>query len=169
MDNELVLELPNDLRTIEHAVEYVMQRCSGCDEYARKLRLNFRVGLTEALSNAMLYGNEDDPRRKVRVEVSVGDRAITARVRDEGPGFDPGDVPDPTAPGNLKKAGGRGLFLMRKLMDEVHYNEQGNEVTLVLRLDDSPEGRERAEDLEDAVADEILPHLWADDEEETGT
>lgn len=166
MDTELVLELPNDLRTIEHAVEYVMQRCAGCDEYARKLRLNFRVGLSEALSNAMLYGNADDPRRKVRVEVTVGEREITARVRDEGEGFNPAAVPDPTAPSNLKKAGGRGLFLMRKLMDEVHYNEQGNEVTLVLRLDSSEEGRRRSEALGDAVAEEVLTGMWADEDEE---
>ena len=166
MDTELVLELPNDLRTIEHAVEYVMQRCAGCDDYARKLRLNFRVGLSEALSNAMLYGNADDPRRKVRVEVTVGDRAITARVRDEGEGFDPREVPDPTAPGNLKKTGGRGLFLMRKLMDEVHYNEEGNEVTLVLRLDESDEAKRRADAVGDAVAEEVLTKLWTDEDDE---
>ena len=49
------------------------------------------------------------------------------------------EVPDPTSPGNLEKSGGRGLFLMRELMDEVHYNERGNQVTLVLRLDSEAE------------------------------
>ncbi len=139
MVTELVLELPNDLRQIEHAVEYVMERCTACEAHARKLRLNFRVSLSEALSNAMLYGNARDPRKRVRVEVIVGEREITARITDEGPGFDYEEVPDPTAPENLEKSGGRGLFLMRELMDEVHYNERGNEVTLVLRLD--PEGK----------------------------
>lgn len=135
METELVLELPNDLRQIEHAVDYVMSRCTACRAHGRKLRLNLRVSLTEALSNAMLYGNGKDPDKRVRVEVMVGEGAITARVTDEGTGFDPGDVPDPTAPDNLEKAGGRGLFLMRELMDEVHFNERGNQVTLVLRLD----------------------------------
>lgn len=134
MENELVLELPNDLRTIEHAVEYVMQRCGKCEEYD-KLRLNFRVGLTEALSNAMLYGNEEDPEKRVRVEIRIGDDEIRARITDQGPGFDPTDVPDPTTPENVSKTGGRGLFLMRELLDEVRYNEEGNSVTLVLRLD----------------------------------
>ena len=134
MDTELVLELPNDLRTIEHAVEYVMQRCAGCAEYERRLRLNFRVGLTEALSNAMLYGNEQDPDKRVRVEVTVGEEAITAQVTDQGNGFDPSRVPDPTAPENVTKPGGRGLFLMRELLDEVRFNEEGNSVTLVLRF-----------------------------------
>ena len=141
MENRLVLELPNDLRAIEHAVDYVMQRCGSCD-FERKLRLNLRVGLTEALSNAMLYGNEQDPRKRVRVEVIVGEREIKARVTDEGEGFDPRRVPDPTTPANLVKTGGRGLFLMHQLMDEVHFNERGNSVTLVLRLD-SGTGLER--------------------------
>ena len=135
METELVLELPNDLRQIEHAVEYVMQRCAACQTHGRKLRLNFRVSLTEALSNAMLYGNRKDPRKRVRVEVIVGDLELIARVTDEGHGFDPDRIPDPTEPDNIEKAGGRGLFLMRELMDEVHYNERGNQVTLVLRLE----------------------------------
>jgi serine/threonine-protein kinase RsbW len=153
METELVLELPNDLRQIEHAVEYVMNRCAACQAHGRKLRLNLRVSLTEALSNAMLYGNGKDPRKRVRVEVTVGKSAITARVTDEGHGFDPTDVPDPTTPDNLEKAGGRGLFLMRELMDEVHYNERGNQVTLVLKLDrDAGEGMEEPRDSEPAEA-----------------
>src|SRR3954470_11961912 len=137
METELVLELPNDLRQIEHAVAYVMNRCAACQSHGRKLRLNFRVSLTEALSNAMLYGNRKDPHKRVRVEVIVGEVELIARITDEGPGFDPKEIPDPTSPDNLEKAGGRGLFLMRELMDEVRYNERGNQVTLVLRLDQS--------------------------------
>ncbi|GMR12917.1 MAG: hypothetical protein BMS9Abin29_1112 [Gemmatimonadota bacterium] len=140
METELVLELPNDIRTIGHAVDYVMDRCTACCEHARKLDLNFRVGLTEALSNAMLYGNAEDPAKRVRIEVVVAGREITARITDEGSGFDPSEVPDPTTPANIVKTGGRGIFLMRSLLDEVTFNEQGNSVTLVLRLEpgDSP-------------------------------
>lgn len=135
MDTDLILELPNDLRTIEHAVEYVMQRCAGCELQARRLRLNFRVGLTEALSNAMLYGNDRDPSKRVLVEITLGDRQITARVTDQGSGFDPGAIPDPTTPENITRPGGRGLFLMRKLLDDVRFNDRGNSVTLVLRFE----------------------------------
>lgn len=141
METELVLELPNDLRQIEHAVDYVMERCAACRTHGRKLRLNFRVSLTEALSNAMLYGNAKDPRKRVRVEVIVGPVELIARVTDEGQGFDPKEIPDPTSPDNIEKAGGRGLFLMRELMDEVRFNERGNQVTLVLRLDAAAPGR----------------------------
>lgn len=136
MDRELILELPNDIRSIEHAVEYVMEHCSSCCAYARKLNLNFRVGLTEALANAMLYGNDRDPGKHVRVEVTVREEEVTARVTDQGTGFDYTTAPDPTLPGNLSKSGGRGIFLMKSLMDEVRFNEEGNSVTLVLRLEE---------------------------------
>ena len=134
MENEFVLELPTDVRSIEHAVEFLLDRCEHCRKEVRLSRLNFRVGLTEALSNAMLYGNADDPQKRVRVEVTLAGGQLKARVTDQGRGFDPGAVPDPTRPENLDKANGRGLFLMRQLLDEVSFNDRGNEVTLVLRL-----------------------------------
>ena len=135
MDQELILELPNDIRSIEHAVEYVMRHCSTCCNYARRFNLNFRVGLTEALSNAMLYGNASDPEKRVRVEVTIRVEEVAVRVTDQGVGFDPTTVPDPTLPDNISKSGGRGIFLMKSLMDEVRFNAQGNSVTLVLRFE----------------------------------
>jgi len=135
LDQDLVLEIPTDIHSIEGAVDYVMSHCSTCVEQARRLDLNFRVGLTEALSNAMLYGNGRDPSKSVVVEVVLRERTLSAKVRDQGVGFDPSAVPDPTLPENLTRPCGRGLFLMRELLDEVWYNERGNEVTLVLRLD----------------------------------
>ncbi|MFV2005891.1 MAG: ATP-binding protein [Longimicrobiales bacterium] len=135
MATELVLELPNDIRSIGHAVDYVMERCTACCEQAHKLDFNLRVGLTEALSNAMLYGNADDPAKRVRIEIVVAGTEITARITDEGSGFDPDEVPDPTTPANVVKTGGRGIFLMRSLLDEVTFNAQGNSVKLVLRLE----------------------------------
>lgn len=131
-ETDLVLELPSDIQAIERTVEYVMRRCVRCMADDRRLRLHFRVGLTEALSNAMLYGNSEDPDKRVRIEVCFEETAVLVRVRDEGNGFDPNQVPDPTAPSNLEKPGGRGIFLMRQLLDEVRFNDQGNCVTLVL-------------------------------------
>ena len=134
MDNQLVFEIPTDVRSIQDAVEHVMQRCNSCKAYEDRLRLNFRVGLTEALSNAMLYGNAHDPSKHVRVEVTLDDGRLEARITDQGTGFDPSAIPDPTAPENLLKDGGRGVFLMRQLLD-VSYNDPGNQVTLVLTLE----------------------------------
>lgn len=135
MNRDIVLELPSDIRTIGRAVDYVMLRCRDCRAQARRLDFNFRVGLTEALANAMLYGNGHDPAKRVKVEITLGDGRLEARVTDQGNGFDPSRVPDPTAPDNLGKPCGRGVFLMRKLLDEVWFNDRGNQVTLVLRLD----------------------------------
>ena len=144
VERELVLELPSDLESIEHAVEFVMRRCQPCGARADRLRLNFRVGLTEALSNAIRYGNGTDPHKRVRMEIEVREQSLTARITDEGCGFDPDCVPDPTTPQNLLKPGGRGLFLMKKLLDEVRYNDRGNSVTLVLRFADGPGTRAQA-------------------------
>lgn len=136
MNQDLDFELPSDLGCIEETVDFVLSRCSECQDAERKLRLNFRVSLIEALSNAMLYGNGQDPAKRVHVAISIQKSCVVATITDEGGGFDPSRIPDPTHPINLEKAGGRGLFLIRSLMDEVRYNAQGNSVTLVLHLPD---------------------------------
>ena len=128
-----VLELPNDISAIETAVERAVDCCTTARLARNRLMFNFRVGLTEALSNAILYGNGGDPQKRVRVELRVRSGEVRARVTDEGDGFDPDTVPDPRLPENIPRPDGRGIFLMRALMDEVHYNELGNSVTLVLR------------------------------------
>ena len=133
-----VLELPNDIAAIEKAVEQAVRRCGRARLDRRRLLFNFRVGLTEAISNAILYGNGEDPEKLVRVELRIRSGEVRARVTDEGGGFDPGAVPDPRLPENLAKPVGRGIFLMRALMDEVHFNASGNSVTLILR--ESPDG-----------------------------
>lgn len=129
------LELPSDLRLIEAAVAYLVDRLRQHEFHGSRVNLNFRVGLTEALANAMLYGNGADADKRVRVEVEIDVVQVQVVVRDEGAGFDPRRVPDPTLPENLDRPGGRGIFLIRELMDEVDYNECGNCVRLVLRRD----------------------------------
>jgi serine/threonine-protein kinase RsbW len=129
---EFVLELPSDLRVIEPAVGYLTRRCSEFDFAGSRLTLNFRVGVTEALANAMLYGNRHDAAKRVRIEVCLDRSAVAVRVRDQGTGFDPEAVDDPTLPDHLTRTGGRGVFLLRRLMDRVEFNECGNEVLLLL-------------------------------------
>ena len=132
MAYDYTLELPNDLRAIERAVAYLVDRGRETGFDYDRLRLNFRVGLTEALANAMLYGNCRDPRKRVRVEARLTPGEIIVQVTEEGRGFDPTAVLDPTLPTNRARPGGRGIFLLRKLMDRVEFNERGNSITMVL-------------------------------------
>jgi serine/threonine-protein kinase RsbW len=134
MHRHLAFELPSDLTCIEDAVEFLFRRSElGVSAPAREA-FKLRVCLCEALSNAMSYGNAGDPGKRVRLEMTLADGLLRVRVTDEGNGFDPSGLPDPTAPERLGCDGGRGIFLMRELMDDVQFNERGNEVTLLLRL-----------------------------------
>jgi serine/threonine-protein kinase RsbW len=132
-----LLVLPNDLRAIERAVQDLMHCCQEAGFAGDRLRLNFRVGLTEALSNAMLYGNGRDPQKRVRVEAFCEPSTVTVKVTDEGRGFDPERLPHISCPPDRTSVGGRGIFLIRKLMDRVEFNERGNSITMVL-LDREP-------------------------------
>src|SRR5690554_5428026 len=143
MKADYSVELPNDLRAIGRAVQQLVNRCRELGFDDDRLRLNLRVGVTEALANAMLYGNGRDPAKRVRIEANVSPKKVTVRVTDEGFGFDPGAVTDPTLPGNRARPGGRGIFLIRKLMDRVEFNERGNSITMVL-LSGSRSGRGKA-------------------------
>jgi serine/threonine-protein kinase RsbW len=132
MESRHVLELPNDLGAIERCVEYLLERCREAGFNDRRLRLNFRVGVAEALANAMMYGNARDPGKRVTLEAWCSEDSVRIRITDEGRGFDPRSLPDPTLPGNRDSARGRGVFLIKELMDEVEFNERGNSVEMVL-------------------------------------
>jgi serine/threonine-protein kinase RsbW len=89
-----------------------------------------RLALEEAVVNGLRHGNGGDPAKRVRVRWRLWPEALLVEVEDEGPGFDPGRVPDPTAPENLDRPGGRGLLLMRHFMTWVRFSPRGNRVTL---------------------------------------
>jgi serine/threonine-protein kinase RsbW len=112
--------IPSDVREIEPIVEEVTRECRELALSARQCALNVPVALTEALSNAILRGNRGIRDKHVRVRAVVSDSALVLEVADEGAGFDlEACTVDPTRPGNLEREDGRGLFLMRSLMDRV--------------------------------------------------
>lgn len=94
-------------------------------------RFAVKLALEEALANAIKHGNNSDPAKRVTLEFAVSSDQIRISVSDEGPGFDPSDVPDPTLDENREKPFGRGVMLMRAYMNDVSFNESGNRVTLV--------------------------------------
>jgi anti-sigma regulatory factor (Ser/Thr protein kinase) len=123
-DVAVSLAVPSDLGLVGDAVELLSPR---------RLRFNLRTALAEVLANAIVYGNRHDPTKLVRVEISCGREAVRIDVADDGVGFDPSGIPDPTEAANLERESGRGLFVLRHLVDQVEFNERGNRVCLVLR------------------------------------
>jgi serine/threonine-protein kinase RsbW len=89
-----------------------------------------RLAVEEALVNAIKHGNQMDRAKNVRVVYHISPDRFEVEIADEGPGFDPGDVPDPTAPENLERPCGRGLLLMRHYMTEVAYHDRGRAVRM---------------------------------------
>jgi serine/threonine-protein kinase RsbW len=131
----LEVEIPSDVSYIERVVALVTRQCAELELPAQLCRLNVPVALTEALSNAILYGNGENPEKHVRVRASVSDEDLVLEVVDEGGGFDlERCLVDPTTPDNIAREDGRGLYLMRQLTDRVErFDQQGNVVRLTLR------------------------------------
>ncbi|MCE2940247.1 MAG: ATP-binding protein [Gemmatimonadota bacterium] len=125
----LELEIPSDVCHIEHVVSEVTACCAGLALPPRALTLRVPVALTEALANAIRYGNRADVSKRVRVRAVVSDVALVLEVHDEGPGFDLGRcLRDCTVPAAREREDGRGLFLMQALMDRLEHSADGGSV-----------------------------------------
>ena len=128
------LQIPSDVDYIEGVVELARQRCRELKLSPTKCSLNVPVALSEALSNAILRGNDKTGGKEVRVRAIITDTDLVFEIVDEGPGFDLDECEqDCTTAENLSKEEGRGLFLMRQLMDRVEsFQNDGNVVRLTL-------------------------------------
>jgi serine/threonine-protein kinase RsbW len=117
-------------------------------EWAEHDVFGVHLALEEALVNAIKHGNRKDPAKKVEVDCRISRDRVVIRIADEGDGFDPEAVPDPTDEENLEIPSGRGLMLMRCYMTTVAFNERGNEVVMekVRGLDDVEAEEEEDED-----------------------
>jgi serine/threonine-protein kinase RsbW len=93
--------------------------------------LNIKIAIVEALTNAMEHGNNFDPHKLVKVEAKFFESKAEVKIADQGKGFNHRKLPNPTAPENLYKPRGRGIYMMHRLMDEVHFNRRGNCVRLI--------------------------------------
>ena len=91
---------------------------------------NVLIAVTEAVNNAIQHGNKENEGLSINVSVRDNEEKVCFSVKDEGQGFDFDNLPDPTAPENLLKENGRGIFLMRNLADKVEFTGEGNEVSL---------------------------------------
>ncbi len=97
---------------------------------------NVLISLTEAANNAIIHGNKCDEKKEVTIDYGVDARGknLTFIIKDQGPGFDYNNLPDPTAPENLEKTSGRGVFLMMQLADMVVFSDNGATVEMSFRI-----------------------------------
>ena len=117
---------PAEARRIQEHIEQLLQDRQAHDHDIFSIRL----ALEEALVNAIKHGNQSDPAKKVRISYRLLADRFEVAISDEGTGFNPEDVPDPTAAENLERPCGRGLMLMRHYMTEVVFNDRGNSVRM---------------------------------------
>lgn len=125
---EIISEISN-LRVIEKAI----------DELSTELGINpenygkIMVCTMEAVNNAIIHGNKTDKSKVVKVNIHPEEEEIKISVEDQGPGFHPENVPDPTKEENIEKLSGRGIYLMSHLADRIEFNERGNMVTMTFK------------------------------------
>ncbi len=117
---------------VEEAAEHLAQKSGMDDDTA----FQFTMAVREAAVNAVLHGNAYDPQKKITAVFENNGKALIVRISDQGKGLDPATLPDPTAPENLLSGSGRGIFLIRSFMDEVHFKllHPGTELTLIKNL-----------------------------------
>lgn len=117
------------LRVVEKAIDETTSELGiSPDDYGKIL-----VSTLEGVNNAILHGNRSDPEKKVEIEISFEGRELKIKITDEGIGFIPKKLPDPTVPENLESLNGRGVYLMSKLADKIKYSKKGNSVTITFK------------------------------------
>jgi serine/threonine-protein kinase RsbW len=125
-------DIPSTLPVVRDLVEEVAQVLEKA-RWSAKAVFAVRMGLDEAVANAVKHGNRGDETKRVRVDMVLCKDRVEFKVRDQGDGFNPDILPDPTSTTCIERTHGRGVMLMQVYMNEVHYNGQGNEVSM-LRL-----------------------------------
>jgi len=121
-----VPSLSENIRIIESFIDNAKEKYRFDDD----IYGNIMIAVTEAVNNAIRHGNKNDSSKNVTISLSFEDGLIKFKISDEGNGFDYHNLPDPTAPENIEKPGGRGIFLMKHLSDEVTFKDKGRVVEL---------------------------------------
>ncbi len=124
------VSLRNEVEAIRAVQDEVIGAAEGMG-YGEAARFAVRLALEEAIYNAFRHGHRLMPGEAIELSWKVQNDRVTITVADKGPGFDPAQVPDPTADDRLEVPNGRGLLLMRAYMSRVEYNDKGNRVTMV--------------------------------------
>jgi serine/threonine-protein kinase RsbW len=124
------IEIASVYQQAKQVEEAILQHADHCG-YNGEANFALKLCLEEALTNAIRHGNAGQAAKKITIRYRVNPEHIDIYIADEGPGFDPEDVPDPTLAENLSRPCGRGILLMRAYMNHVEYNAAGNEIHMV--------------------------------------
>lgn len=127
------IEIPSlaeNIRMIESFIDNAKEKYQLDDD----IYGNIMIAVTEAVNNAIKHGNGGDSSKNVSLALTFEEGLIKFKVEDEGTGFDHLNLPDPTSPENLEKPGGRGIFLMKHLSDEVSFDDNGRVVELTFYM-----------------------------------
>lgn len=123
------IEIPSlseNIRIIESFIDNAKEKYSFDDD----IYGNIMIAVTESVNNAIVHGNKSDKTKNVSLALSFNDNKVIFTVQDQGPGFDYENLADPTSPENIEKPGGRGIFLMKHLCDEVSFEDEGKRVEM---------------------------------------
>ncbi|MEP0985869.1 ATP-binding protein [Ekhidna sp.] len=122
--------LPENIRIVESFIDNAKDQYKLNDD----IYGNIMIAVTESVNNAIIHGNQSNIKKNVHLQLALEESLIKFIIEDEGPGFDYQDLPDPTLPENLSKPGGRGIFLMKNLCDEVSFKKEGRVAELSFYL-----------------------------------
>lgn len=126
---EFEIVIPSDTSAGQSVQDRIVQFLENL-RYTERDVFGIRLAIEEALVNAIKHGNRMDPSKTVRIACRICQRRVRIEIEDQGQGFQPEDVPDPTADENLERPCGRGIMLMRAFMTSIEYNDSGNRVVL---------------------------------------
>ena len=124
-----LIKIPSEIRNLRKASSRILSALESYDVDEGRI-FDIKLCIEEAVRNAMVHGNCLDKKKIVKIICRIDGDALRIEVEDEGPGFDHTASADPTAAPNILKNSGRGVYLIRKLMDKVEYNDKGNKITM---------------------------------------
>lgn len=132
--SEISINIPSlseNIRIVESFIDNAKEKFDLDDD----IYGNIMIAVTESVNNAIVHGNESNKDKNVYLSLNMENNTIVFNISDEGSGFDYNSLPDPTSPENIDKPGGRGIFLMKALSDELSFEEEGKKVKLSFYID----------------------------------
>lgn len=134
--NSLYIKIPSlleNIRIVESFIDNAKEKFNLNDDVYG----NIMVAVTESVNNAIIHGNQKDKDKEVELRLDIGKDNLKFTIKDQGKGFDPNTLPDPTSPENILNPGGRGVFLINHLADEVDYLDNGRIIQMTFYVSNS--------------------------------